>query len=51
MLSERLLLHSHFLFPAPQVNNLLKFLMQLYFRPTTAKMLSNLKVGGGGASL
>lgn len=28
-----------------QVNNLLKFLMQLYFKPTTAKMLSNLKVG------
>lgn len=27
-----------------QVNNLLKFLMQLYFKPTTAKMLSNLKV-------
>ncbi len=34
-----------FLFPCwPQVNNLLKFLMQLYFKPTTAKMLSNLKV-------
>ncbi|KAI7844758.1 hypothetical protein COHA_001640 [Chlorella ohadii] len=26
------------------VNNLLKFLMQLYFKPTTAKMLSNLKI-------
>lgn len=35
-----------------QVNNYLKFLMQLYFRPTTAKMLSNLKVrvrGDAGA--
>lgn len=30
--------------PQVQVNNLLKFLMQLYFKPTTAKMLSNLKV-------
>lgn len=27
------------------VNNYLKFAMQLYFKPTTAKMLSNLKVG------
>jgi hypothetical protein len=26
------------------VNNYLKFVMQLYFKPTTAKMLSNLKV-------
>lgn len=26
------------------VNNYLKFAMQLYFKPTTAKMLSNLKV-------
>ena len=26
------------------VNNYLKFGMQLYFKPTTAKMLSNLKV-------
>ncbi len=25
------------------VNNYLKFAMQLYFKPTTAKMLSNLK--------
>jgi hypothetical protein len=28
-----------------QVNNYLKFAMQLFFKPTTAKMLSNLKVG------
>lgn len=28
------------------VNNYLKFGMQLYFKPTTAKMLSNMKVGG-----
>lgn len=28
------------------INNYLKFAMQLYFKPTTAKMLSNLKVGG-----
>ena len=28
------------------VNNYLKFAMQLYFKPTTAKMLGNLKVGG-----
>lgn len=27
------------------INNYLKFAMQLYFKPTTAKMLSNLKVG------
>ena len=27
-----------------QVNNYLKFAMQLFFKPTTAKMLSNLKV-------
>ena len=27
------------------VNNYLKFAMQLYFKPTTAKMLGNLKVG------
>ena len=27
------------------VNNSLKFAMQLFFKPTTAKMLSNLKVG------
>jgi hypothetical protein len=27
------------------VNNYLKFGMQLYFKPTTAKMLSNMKVG------
>lgn len=26
------------------VNNYLKFAMQLYFRPTTTKMLSNLKI-------
>ena len=26
------------------VNNYMKFAMQLYFKPTTAKMLSNLKV-------
>lgn len=26
------------------INNYLKFVMQLYFKPTTAKMLSNLKV-------
>ena len=26
------------------VNNYLKFAMQLYFKPTTAKMLGNLKV-------
>lgn len=26
------------------INNYLKFAMQLYFKPTTAKMLSNLKV-------
>ena len=26
------------------VNNYLKFIMQLYFKPTTAKMLSNLKI-------
>lgn len=25
------------------INNYLKFAMQLYFKPTTAKMLSNLK--------
>ncbi len=35
--------------PAPrfplQVNNYLKFAMQLFFKPTTAKMLGNLKVG------
>ena len=29
------------------VNNYLKFAMQLYFKPTTAKMLGNLKVMGG----
>lgn len=27
------------------INNYLKFVMQLYFRPATVKMLSNLKVG------
>lgn len=27
------------------INNYLKFAMQLYFKPTTAKMLGNLKVG------
>jgi hypothetical protein len=27
------------------VNNYLKFIMQLYFRPATVKMLSNLKAG------
>lgn len=26
------------------INNYLKFLMQLYFKPTTTKMLGNLKV-------
>lgn len=26
------------------LNNYLKFLMQLYFKPTTTKMLGNLKV-------
>ena len=26
------------------INNYVKFVMQLYFKPTTAKMLSNLKV-------
>ena len=31
------------------VNNYLKFAMQLYFKPTTAKMLGNLKVPGGTA--
>ena len=30
------------------VNNYLKFAMQLYFKPTTAKMLGNLKVGPPG---
>ena len=29
------------------VNNYLKFAMQLYFKPTTAKMLGNLKVPPG----
>jgi len=29
------------------VNNYLKFAMQLYFKPTTAKMLGNLKVPSG----
>jgi hypothetical protein len=28
------------------LNNYLKFLMQLYFKPTTTKMLGNLKVSG-----
>jgi hypothetical protein len=34
------------------VNNYLKFAMQLYFKPTTAKMLGNLKARGScfGAS-
>jgi len=31
------------------VNNYLKFVMQLYFRPATVKMLSNLKAGRGSA--
>ena len=31
------------------INNYLKFAMQLYFKPTTAKMLSNLKVRTGGS--
>jgi hypothetical protein len=42
--------HNHLLLiPAAlyAVNNYLKFLMQLYFRPTTAKMLSNLKAWRG----
>lgn len=30
------------------INNNLKFAMQLFFRPTTTKMLGNLKVWGGG---
>ncbi len=33
------------------VNNYLKFGMQLYFKPTTAKMLSNLKVRLRGVGL
>ena len=27
------------------INNYIKFVMQLYFRPATVKMLSNLKAG------
>ena len=39
-------LNSALLVPAGlySVNNWLKFMMQLYFNPTTAKMLGNLKV-------
>ena len=33
------------------VNNYLKFAMQLYFKPTTAKMLGNLKVRAGHSSI
>ncbi|EFN56541.1 hypothetical protein CHLNCDRAFT_22063 [Chlorella variabilis] len=46
--------HNHLLIiPAAlyAVNNYLKFLMQLYFKPTTAKMLSNLKARRWGAIL
>lgn len=33
------------------LNNYLKFMMQLYFKPTTAKMLANLKVHAHPCSL
>ena len=33
------------------VNNYLKFAMQLYFKPTTAKMLGNLKVWGAALKI
>ena len=40
--------HHNWLLAVPAllyaINNYLKFAMQLYFRPTTTKMLSNLKI-------